>query len=84
MPPGVTEASRDRDVERWLLGAAYSLAGVETTANAVLGVAGTKVEEYAEFGGSYGLTVRDYAMILDAAVVTGNDSIPDSQYSLRA
>ncbi|TVR54841.1 MAG: hypothetical protein EA426_16485 [Spirochaetaceae bacterium] len=76
--------ARMRDVERWLLGAAYSLAGIETTANAVLGVAGTKVEEYAEFGGSYGSTVRDYAMILDAAVVTGNDSVADSVFELVA
>ena len=55
-------------VQKWLLGAAYKLAGMDNTAEGIVEGLGTEVEEYQEFGGTYGSSLRDKAMILDAAI----------------
>ena len=56
------------DHQKWLLAAAYELAGAEDTADRIVLGAGTSVEPYSEFAGTYGSGLRDRAMILDAAV----------------
>ena len=69
-----------RNVERWLLAAAYERAGMGRAAEEVLGNAGTEVEEYQEFGGTYGSSLRDRAMILEAAVELDRMDVADELY----
>lgn len=57
------------DTERWMLAAAYQMAGVGRTADEILRKAGTKVDDYSEFGGTYGSALRDKAIILDTLVL---------------
>jgi len=57
------------DTERWMLAAAYQLAGVGRTADEILRKAETKVDDYSEFGGTYGSALRDEAIILDILVL---------------
>ncbi|MBD3225938.1 MAG: hypothetical protein GF313_14510 [Caldithrix sp.] len=57
-----------RDTHKWLLAAAYQLAGFEETANRILLTAGTNVQDYVEFAGTYGSGERDKAMILEQMV----------------
>ncbi|MFV2073456.1 MAG: alpha-2-macroglobulin, partial [Thermoanaerobaculales bacterium] len=52
------------NLPKWLLAAAYQLAGMEEAAHRVLAVAGTDVRTYRELGGTFGSTVRDQAMML--------------------
>ncbi len=69
-----------RNVERWLLAAAYERAGMSRAAEEVLGNAGTDVEEYQEFGGTYGSSLRDRAMILEAALELDRMDVADELY----
>lgn len=57
------------DTQKWLLAAAYHLAGVERTAAQILLQAGKRVEEYNETGGTYGSGKRDLAIILNSLVM---------------
>lgn len=57
------------DTQKWLLSAAYRLAGVDRTADHIMRGAGKAVNDYFEFGGTYGSGMRDKAMILDMLVV---------------
>ena len=57
------------NMEKWLLAGAYRLAGVEGTANEILRSTGMEVEDYTEFGGTYGSGLRDRAIILDMLVL---------------
>lgn len=57
------------DTQKWLLAAAYHLAGVERTAAQILIPAGKRVEEYNETGGTYGSGMRDLAIILNTLVM---------------
>lgn len=50
--------------QRWVLAAAYQLAGLARTADRLVADAGTTVKKYAEFGGTYGSSLRDVAMML--------------------
>jgi len=61
-----------RDVERWMLASAYKLAGVESEANTILKSTGSAVKAYREFGGTYGSSDRDKAIILDQIVYFKN------------
>ncbi|RMI06858.1 MAG: hypothetical protein D6681_08145, partial [Calditrichaeota bacterium] len=54
-----------QDTEKWLLAAAYLRAGQQNTAARIRQTAGFQVPEYREFGGTYGSTLRDKAIILD-------------------
>jgi len=54
-----------RNVERWLLAGAYQLAGVEDDARDILKNTGISVEDYIEFGHTYGSTLRDKGIILE-------------------
>jgi uncharacterized protein YfaS (alpha-2-macroglobulin family) len=65
------------NVQKWLLAAAYKLAGLPDEANAVIKNAGTQTEEYTDFSGSYGSGLRDKAMILDAMVALDKLPIAD-------
>ncbi len=58
-----------RTVERWMLASSYYLTGMENTADTILRNAGIEVEQYQEFGGTYGSTLRDQAIILEQAVM---------------
>jgi uncharacterized protein YfaS (alpha-2-macroglobulin family) len=57
------------DTQKRLLASAYRLAGVDRTANQILSKAGKKVDDYFEFGGTYGSGLRDKAIILDTLVL---------------
>ena len=57
------------DVQRWLLAAAYKLAGVDDVAERIAGTSGTKVTDYREFAGTYGSALRDKAIILEQMVL---------------
>jgi alpha-2-macroglobulin len=57
-----------KDVERWLLAAAYKLAGVQNEADMILKSTGVNVDLYREFAGTYGSSDRDKAMILEQMV----------------
>ncbi|MDE3001442.1 MAG: MG2 domain-containing protein [Gemmatimonadota bacterium] len=64
-----TGISDMNDTQKWLLAAAYHLAGVERTAAQILIPAGKRVEEYNESGGTYGSGMRDLAIILNTLVM---------------
>ncbi len=57
------------DTQKWMLAAAYHLAGVERTAAQILIPAGKRVEDYRESGGTYGSSLRDMAIILNTLVM---------------
>lgn len=57
-----------RDVEKWLLAAAYKHAGATRVADEIATNAGLDVRDYSEFAGTYGSTLRDKGMLLDALV----------------
>jgi uncharacterized protein YfaS (alpha-2-macroglobulin family) len=51
--------------ERWMMAAAYFLAGKRDTAKAISAKAGIKAKVYSEAGSTYGSYLRDTAMILE-------------------
>jgi uncharacterized protein YfaS (alpha-2-macroglobulin family) len=55
--------------ERWMFGAAYKLAGYDGVSREILQKAGMEVREYHETWGTYGSTLRDQAIILEALVL---------------
>ena len=57
------------DTQKWMLAAAYQLAGVNRTASSLLRNVGQKVTDYNEFGGTYGSGMRDKAIILDMSLL---------------
>ncbi|MBN2612773.1 MAG: alpha-2-macroglobulin family protein [Bacteroidales bacterium] len=60
------------NTQKWMLAAAYKLAGVKSTAENLIKNTEKKADEYYEFGGCYGSTYRDYAIILHTLVVMEN------------
>ncbi len=56
------------NTQKWMLAAAYDLAGDKKTAAAVTRKAKMEVQEYNELGGTYGSRLRDLAIILDVLV----------------
>jgi uncharacterized protein YfaS (alpha-2-macroglobulin family) len=68
------------DLQRWMLAAAYSAAGMRSTSRRILFGVGTRVDEYREFGGTYGSALRDTAMILHAATLTENSREADALF----
>ncbi len=62
-------------VSRWYLAAAYLLSGMEGAAHEILRIAGTEVRDYRESGGTYGSTLRDKAILLELATLTGKDEL---------
>ena len=63
------EFEKLNDVQRWLLAAAYKLAGVDDVAERIAGTSGTNTADYHEFAGTYGSALRDKAMILEQMVL---------------
>ena len=59
---------------RWRLAAAYALAGQEKTGKALLKGAETKVDRPRGLSGTYGSTLRDEAMVLEAATLLGESA----------
>ena len=57
------------DTQKWMLAAAYHLAGVERTAAQILIPAGKRVKRYNESGGTYGSGLRDLSIILNTLVL---------------
>jgi uncharacterized protein YfaS (alpha-2-macroglobulin family) len=53
---------------RWLLAASCKLAGMTDLSSDIIRKSDVNVKEYIEFSGTYGSTLRDRAMILDAMV----------------
>ncbi|MGC9315008.1 MAG: hypothetical protein ACP5G4_05170, partial [bacterium] len=50
---------------KWLLAAAYEMAGSKNVANTIIEGLGTEVVYYKEFSGTYGSSLRDQAIILE-------------------
>ncbi len=63
------EFDKLNDVQRWLLAAAYKLAGVDDVAERIAGTSGIIAADYQEFAGTYGSALRDKAMILEQTVL---------------
>lgn len=53
--------------EKWLLGASYALIGEEAIAKEIVKNAKYDVKNYREYGGTYGSSLRDKAMMLEAS-----------------
>jgi alpha-2-macroglobulin len=71
-----------QDVEKWLLAGAYYLAGMENVSKQILRRTGTTVGDYQEFGGTYGSSLRDQAMIMEMAVLLKRWDVADAQYKI--
>jgi uncharacterized protein YfaS (alpha-2-macroglobulin family) len=54
---------------KWFLASAYHLSGRGQVAKSILRKSGIKVDEYRELGGTFGSTLRDQAIILEAATL---------------
>lgn len=76
--------SRMSNPEKWLLAAAYYLSGRKETAAEIIESADTSVREYSEFGGTYGSSLRDRAMILDIATLISDWNRADVIYETIA
>lgn len=63
------------DREKWLLAAAYYLAGNRKTAKQIESSAGTVVQNYREFSYSYGSGLRDKAMIMLCSQTLNNEKV---------
>ncbi len=74
------ELAQMSDVERWLLAASYKLAGISQTAEKITQTTGLKVRDFSEFGGTYGSTLRDKAMILDALIIMEEQNKSEKMY----
>ncbi|MDR1895734.1 MAG: hypothetical protein LBR10_02970 [Prevotellaceae bacterium] len=59
---------------RWVLAAAYAIAGQSEIATKLIETAETNVSEYSSFSQTYGSNVRDMAMILDALILVKQDT----------
>ena len=57
------------NAEKWLLGAAYVLLGEEATAQDIVKNAKLTVQDYTEFAGTYGSSLRDQAIILECLTI---------------
>jgi uncharacterized protein YfaS (alpha-2-macroglobulin family) len=66
--------SRMDTAARWRLAAAYALAGQKQTAKALLVGADGKLSRERSLSGTYGSTLRDQAMVLEAATVLGESA----------
>jgi alpha-2-macroglobulin len=66
------EAGDMPSAAQWHLAAAYTMAGQKEAGESLAKKAGTSVKKYRELGGTYGSDLRDRAMILEAACLTGN------------
>lgn len=56
------------DTQKWMLASAYALAGAKSVAEQIAKSAGETVQDYQEFGGTYGSGMRDKAIILSMLV----------------
>lgn len=72
------------DTERWVLAAAYSLAGIPRTSAKILENTGTNVTGYAEYAGTYGSTLRDQALILEMSRQLGDRKVAEDMYEVVA
>ncbi len=61
-----------KNTEKWLLAGAYYLAGVKNVASEITKNLNTSVNDYWEFGNTFGSTLRDRAIILENLQLMGN------------
>ncbi|MCB0301728.1 MAG: hypothetical protein KDE52_16835, partial [Calditrichaeota bacterium] len=61
-----------KNTEKWLLAGAYYLAGVKNVASEITKNLNTSVNDYWEFGNTFGSTLRDRAIILEILQMMGN------------
>lgn len=66
------EISKMTSTERWMLAAAYHLAGAENIRDKILAEAGTTTVDYDPFSYNFGSKYRDDAIILYCATLMGN------------
>ncbi|MFP4016147.1 MAG: alpha-2-macroglobulin family protein [Halanaerobiales bacterium] len=57
---------------KFMLAASYHLAGYEEFVGDIISEADIEVEDYSEFSGTFGSTLRDKAIILDALTIIGD------------
>ncbi|MCA9732045.1 MAG: alpha-2-macroglobulin family protein [Deferribacteres bacterium] len=60
--------SKLSETAKWMLAATYALAGIEKTATSIMSEANLTVDDYFEFGGTYGSSARDKAIILQSLI----------------
>jgi uncharacterized protein YfaS (alpha-2-macroglobulin family) len=72
------------NTERWVLAAAYGLAGIPQTSERILAEAGTGVQSYEEYAGTYGSTLRDQALILEMSRQLKSNRVAESMYEVVA
>jgi uncharacterized protein YfaS (alpha-2-macroglobulin family) len=66
--------------EKWLLAAAYHLAGQQRAAQDIIKTANLEVKEYSELGGSYGSWLRDKAIMLEITTLLEDWKKADKLY----
>jgi len=66
--------------EKWLLAAAYHLAGQQSAARDISKKASVEVKEYSELGGSYGSWLRDKSIILEITTLLEDWNKADKLY----
>lgn len=65
------------NTQKWMLAAAYKLSGSSDVVDAIVKNATLDTKEYVEFSGTYGSSLRDKAMILDALVALEKYDLAD-------
>jgi alpha-2-macroglobulin len=70
------------DRERWLLAAAYKLAGHEKASGEITKNAGIETKEYYEFSNTFGSGLRDKALIMNSAISTGDKKVVEKLFDL--
>ena len=63
---------------KWRLAGAYALAGRKDVSTKMIAGLSTEIPAYKELSYTYGSHVRDYAMILESVVLTGNNALSTS------
>lgn len=67
-----SELDKLNNIEKYMLAAAYYLAGYEEISAEIIEGADLEVDDYFEFSGTFGSTLRDQAILLDLLTLTGD------------
>ena len=68
------------DTERWMLAAAYELAGIDETSEIIANKTGMIVRDYTELAETFGSGLRDKAIILDALITMKRSDMAEKLY----
>ncbi|HSW59398.1 MAG TPA: hypothetical protein VLJ60_01300, partial [bacterium] len=79
---GFLDTMEDR--EKWLLAAAYEMAGHKKTSEDILDKTGIETKDYNEFSSSFGSGLRDKALIMNCAISLNKTKIVDDLFDYLA